>query len=149
MHTGHWQACMHRLLAPTSSSQKRFVWTSHSPWPCIFTMTEEYRFPGFRQIALEVFPFPYAAVRARCSNFLNRLLSHALLGFLLAQVALVLFTPQLALPIDPVQIEIIRMLGTGYVAASVSFLALKVASQKTLLAPHSETLSHACSVFMT
>ena len=43
---------------------------------------------------------------------------------MLVQVALVLFA-QAALPIDPVQIEIIRMLGTGYLAASVSMLALK------------------------
>lgn len=46
-----------------------------------------------------------------------------------AQVAVVLFA-QAALPIDPVQIEIIRMLGTGYVAASVSMLALKVPTSK-------------------
>ncbi len=41
-----------------------------------------------------------------------------------AQVALVLFA-QAALPMDPLQIELIRILGTGYVAASVSMLALK------------------------
>lgn len=39
-------------------------------------------------------------------------------------MALVLFA-QAALPIDPLQIELIRILGTGYVAASVSMLALK------------------------
>jgi hypothetical protein len=51
-----------------------------------------------------------------------------------AQVAVVLFA-QAALPIDPVQIEIIRMLGTGYVAASVSMLALKVPTSKASLTP--------------
>lgn len=41
------------------------------------------------------------------------------------QVSLVLFTPHMALPTDPIQIELIRMLGTAYMAASVSMLALK------------------------
>lgn len=41
---------------------------------------------------------------------------------------MVLFAPPMVLPTDPIQIELIRMLGTGYVAASVSMLALKARS---------------------
>ena len=46
----------------------------------------------------------------------------------LSQVAMVFFAPSIAVPIDPIQIELIRMCGTAYVAASVSMLALKARS---------------------